>query len=124
MLLWTGTGYSREKVSPGTVIIEPGYYFTIDETKDIVRKLDLADIERRQNEALKRSAAISEKEYQLLLKEVELEKRSTALSDKESGIYKDLYKKSEDSRRADRKSSWLRDVLRTGVEIALIGKLF
>ena len=119
MTLLAGTGYSRERVRPGQVMTKPGYYFTIDETRSVAQKLDLADADAMENASLKRQVALHKQEEALFQREVELEKRTAGIYERESKLNADLLKKSEKSRRGGR--GFFQKLFRTIGEVVVIG---
>ena len=87
---------------PGQVMTKSGYYFTVEETRTMVQKLDLGELDSRENKSLKRLVKLHEREEELLLKEIELEKRFGGLYAREAKITAGLLEKSEKRRSGGR----------------------
>lgn len=101
-MLLTSTGFSHERIKPGQIILKPGYYFSIEETRSVLRQLDKGTLNQQEVEHLKKLNDIEKAEEALLIREVELEKRSAGLSEKEAQINGRLLEQSEKARRRDR----------------------
>ena len=98
------TGFSREKVKPGAVILQEGIFFTTAEARAVLLKLDRHDSVLKQLQHYKNLDSMNEKEFVLFKKEIELEKREAGIYKKETEAYKELTKVTNDALIAERRA--------------------